>query len=1008
MTNESFAVFCFYRCILCSIFFGIIGSVYALDTLRHKGFEHPFLSYANSLENNGQTDSAFISYMDAAKQFSLDGNYKGEIFALCRSAGIQIGFNELSIGMELLNKAKSALAFIPDDNEAMGELFYRLGVLYEYQLDLDSALIYHDLSLNIRKDFFGSESFPVAISYNAIANIYRFKLLNYYRAESFYSKAFSILIKLKSDTHNVMLADICYNLGSTYLERNDGQKALTYARQAKNFYLKNNKLDFVNFSFCEVLLANIYIKQKKYAQAISHFNKSISYISENKFYADHYLPNFYTGLGEAWINAGNLDSSLHYLNISEMLLINSNRDKAQLMDTFMILGLAYQEIDNNISNKYYSKSLNLCRELFNKNNSKQAKITLMIVRSLIHSGNYQNAIDELNLVLCLLDYDFFIETKLANRNWDADVESILETVNLIAYCQSKLYIESDSIDYLELALSNYLIFDKILEGYRPTLLRENSRIELSKNYKSVYEDALECVFKLYETKPTKKLQNIAFRIMEKNKNLGLFEFLEKKEAYESLGVPDSIWLYEKDIETKLYYYSSELNSHSDEILIREINSKIYHLEQELDSLKDYVFINYPDYYSSTYSSVISSFEDIQTYLINNRSILVEFFYGKSAIYMIAYSSDSTTFLFHKINDLEIVEGLIFSFHKHLDTPIRFNSIKQDYECFVNDSFQLFLFLFFPLFDSEIISVGNENIIIVPDGLLAFIPFEALLEEIPADRKKVDYSVLKYLIKSYSISYNFSSQVLIENNNSNTTPRKALIFDYAIAERDANDLSKQTLKGTANESDYIETLFPSIRFSGHTATKENFFAFGEDVGIIHLGLHGYSAPKSQNKRAIRFWGEDYQTEKTFLFYHELIGMKLKARLTVLSACETALGDFIDGEGVFNIARGFRYAGCPSLVAALWNINDISSSLVIKEFYNQIAKFENLDAALRLGKLKYIYNGDELSSHPHYWSGILLIGDKDKISIPNNYSFLYYILIFSFGFGCFILFRVVRKF
>ena len=78
-------------------------------------------------------------------------------------------------------------------------------------------------------------------------------------------------------------------------------------------------------------------------------------------------------------------------------------------------------------------------------------------------------------------------------------------------------------------------------------------------------------------------------------------------------------------------------------------------------------------------------------------------------------------------------------------------------------------------------------------------------------------------------------------------------------------------------------------------------------------------------------EHGQPQDGFLRLHEIYNLKLGADLVVLSACQTALGMEIKGEGLIGLTRGFMYAGAPRVVASLWNVDDRATAELMKRFY-----------------------------------------------------------------------------
>jgi CHAT domain-containing protein len=118
------------------------------------------------------------------------------------------------------------------------------------------------------------------------------------------------------------------------------------------------------------------------------------------------------------------------------------------------------------------------------------------------------------------------------------------------------------------------------------------------------------------------------------------------------------------------------------------------------------------------------------------------------------------------------------------------------------------------------------------------------------------------------------------------------------------------------------------------------------------------------------------------------MRLKARMAVLSACNTGSGKLQKGEGVMSLARGFLYAGCPSIIMTLWEVDDESGALIMKDFYRLLSGGKTKDEALQMAKLSHIANADPLKAHPHYWLGYVAVGNADPLFLSRD---IYFVLI-----------------
>jgi CHAT domain-containing protein len=105
--------------------------------------------------------------------------------------------------------------------------------------------------------------------------------------------------------------------------------------------------------------------------------------------------------------------------------------------------------------------------------------------------------------------------------------------------------------------------------------------------------------------------------------------------------------------------------------------------------------------------------------------------------------------------------------------------------------------------------------------------------------------------------------------------------------------------------------------------------------------------------------------------EIFSLKLSADLAVLSACQTARGKKVAGEGLVGLTRAFFYAGVPSLVVSLWNVVDGPTPDLMLEFYKNLDRQPTKVKALQISKLSMIERGTY--SHPSYWAPFILLGE-----------------------------------
>jgi CHAT domain-containing protein len=190
------------------------------------------------------------------------------------------------------------------------------------------------------------------------------------------------------------------------------------------------------------------------------------------------------------------------------------------------------------------------------------------------------------------------------------------------------------------------------------------------------------------------------------------------------------------------------------------------------------------------------------------------------------------------------------------------------------------------------------------------------------------------------------------------------FDRLRASRREAD----TIVELAGKGNAVEELdFDSSR---ETATSE---ALGQ-YRIIHIATHGLLNSRNPELSGLVFSLVDRQgkPQNGFLEAQEIYNLKLGADLVVLSACQTALGKEIRGEGLVGLTRGFMYAGVPRVVASLWKVPDQATTELMQKFYRGVLQ-QGLQPAAALRAAQVSMWKESRRSAPYYWAGFTLQGE-----------------------------------
>jgi CHAT domain-containing protein len=145
-------------------------------------------------------------------------------------------------------------------------------------------------------------------------------------------------------------------------------------------------------------------------------------------------------------------------------------------------------------------------------------------------------------------------------------------------------------------------------------------------------------------------------------------------------------------------------------------------------------------------------------------------------------------------------------------------------------------------------------------------------------------------------------------------------------------------------------------------------------IIHFATHGLLNSEHPLLSGLVFSlvDENGKPQDGFLRMHEIYNLQLPAELVVLSACQTALGEEIKGEGLVGLARGFMHAGARRVVASLWQVDDMATAQLMGHFYRGMLK-ENLRPAAALRAAQIELSRSQRWSSPYYWAGFVMQGE-----------------------------------
>ncbi|MBN1560835.1 CHAT domain-containing protein [candidate division KSB1 bacterium] len=281
----------------------------------------------------------------------------------------------------------------------------------------------------------------------------------------------------------------------------------------------------------------------------------------------------------------------------------------------------------------------------------------------------------------------------------------------------------------------------------------------------------------------------------------------------------------------------------------------------------------------------------------------------------------------------------------------------------------------------------SELIVVPHGSAHAMPFQALWWR---DKPLAETMRISYLPSAGTLQYiqrrsELPKTILTVGNPGRMSHRPPL---------SGKSVAANSLPAAELEAIYVASLFPRGKsLVGDEATESTVRQLLPDYPLLHFATH---AVLLENAPML---SEILLADGEAMSVYELMGMNLNAELVVLSACETALGDVTGGDDLIGFTRGLLGAGARSAVVSLWPVDDVSTSLLMGEFYRCQSQGESVAKALqtaqlflrnlkpeammskmlaikKISKTRHIgvdINVEfEIYHHPYYWAPFILVG------------------------------------
>ena len=746
-------------------------------------------------------------------------------------------------------------------------------------------------------------------------------------------------------------------IGNIYVRLGDFNRANYFFDITENALVSGDTIPANKEKLCRLSVNRglCYLSAENIQLAVSEFRKGYEIAGSEGFVRAQL--SCALQLGNTYLLMSALDTARYYLNVATPLLeeVKNNSKFLEYKSALNAIWakLALLENDADMAEEKLHEAIQALKAYYQSEERREfAKLHKELAKTHLRNQSYDKTdiFIQKGLKAIIPSYE---RRQRIPEDWQIDRENtFMELLVLNAQLFRQLYTETDEIELLDTALMSidlaYIANDKLREKY----IDRTEQLLSIKDNKKLFDQSISLCYKLYEKTGDQKYVEKAFALSERSKSLLFKKRLEENQSVSSLvlAIKDSLSKLEQDV-LKWRVKSAESRMIKDSLypLILENEQKISTI---LNEVKQPAERRKP------------------------KKRYVEFVIGEELVYSLDNFKQKQRFSLHGKKD---------SLYRLLD---QFNQQIVDKKSAVGIASQLYDFL---LGDIEPLP---KRFTIIPDARLAKIPFDALAK---GDR---------LLLYDHEISYAYH-RAQISNGRSGSI-QESILCIHPHYEKAPNTLVAQNRKGmyhlpyTQLETDEIATLFRDHIQVVRDVSRQDLEASLMGKSILHFAGHA----KVDGDHAYLVL-KNHSGEQLYWHDYEIRAMRNHLDLVVLSACETGLGEFMEGEGIQSLGRSFQESGTASCLLSLWNVNDRSTADLMTSFYKYLKKGKNKTEALRLSKLDFIKRASPGVSAPYYWSGFVVVGDTGALFEKSGLTWLHFLLIVTSMGIAYILFHYLRK-
>lgn len=533
----------------------------------------------------------------------------------------------------------------------------------------------------------------------------------------------------------------------------------------------------------------------------------------------------------------------------------------------------------------------------------------------------------------------------------------------------------------------------------------------------------------------------SFKVSEQARSRSLLDLLGETNAQITEGVPADLLKrkqenLDRQQEIAEILTGASLSTEPQKQKPVELEAELDKLQTDYDEIENQIRAQSPRYAALTAAQPLSLAE-VQQQVLDDQTALLEYSLGNDASYLWAITKSGASLF--KLPARSALDKLAMDFRAQLIPPKLQRRIvgidvaqadaqrglglgvaaptSEEANAFAAASNALYKAAVEPAANI----VGQKRLLVVADGALNYVPFEALVTSSAA----ADYASLPYLIKTNEIANAPSSSVIAAIRQQNAKPTGRAVLLVADPVFNSNDPRAQKSAAAAPTADGAETRglgiasaltdvagtenasaganapaegLPLMRLMGTRTEAEEIAKLTRASGgqadlwldldanesnietrdvkkyrVIHVATHGLLDAERPQFSGVILSLVGNKSGDGFLRTDEVFNLKLGSPLVMLSACETGLGKERRGEGVIGLTRAFMYAGAPTVGVSLWSVADRSTAELMTDFYKRLLTGQGTSPSAALREAQTNMIAGKKYSAPFYWAPFVLVGE-----------------------------------